>query len=380
VRWFGRFFRAFSTPLPAVVDTSWLNTLSVDLLGVPAIVRAVQLISGDSARLDLVVTRRDGSVVDGSPVLELLRGDSTGFLSGLELRRWLACSALTFGNGYAYIRRDMSTGEPIGLDPIDSNSVSVSIGANGPAYTVDQQPIDASFILHVRASTDPVNPWLGVSPIALCSRVLGTQAILDQVAEQLAKTGMVGKVAIEHPGPLTPTARAGMRSAWVDQHVGAEFTGIPAFFGEGMKVSQMAADAASRLLEAKRQGVEEVARAFGVPTQLLYQGEGRSQSEVAQAYTTHCLAPFCASIDAELTRKLLPMGQRIAHDLTPMTQGDYREAGRAYAQLVQVGVLAPNDVRRRIGLPPIAGMDTPAPVLSGVTPMQDQQQGAGNGP
>jgi hypothetical protein len=101
---------------------------------------------------------------------------------------------------------------------------------------------------------------------------------------------------------------------------------------------------------------------------LLGQGEGRSQPEVAQAYVTHCLAPFCAGIDAEFSRKLLPPGERITTDLVPITQGDFRTAGKAYAALVGIGVLAPNDARVRLGLPRIAGLDDPAPVISGITP------------
>jgi hypothetical protein len=81
-----------------------------------------------------------------------------------------------------------------------------------------------------------------------------------------------------------------------------------------------------------------------------------------------------AGIDRELTRKLLPPGQMLHTDLTPITIGDFRTAGRAYAQLVQVGVLAPNDARRRMGLEPWPGLDEPKPVISGVDPNQNNQQ------
>jgi HK97 family phage portal protein len=366
--WFGRFFYRSQAQTLISFTPLTLTTLSTDLLGCPAIVRAVNLISTDSARLDLTVTRRDGSIVKDSPVIDLLRGDSSSFLSGYEVRRWLAASALYFGNGYLFIRRDLRTGDPVALEPIDPSVVSVEIKGTQARYIIDRQVVDDSSIVHVRASTDPRSPWLGVSPIDQCSRVLGTQAILDQAIEELAKSGFVGKLAIEHPGPLTATARDSMRTKWAEQHSGADKLGFPAFFGEGMKVNQMAADAAARLMECKRLGVEEVARAFSVPAQLLGQGEGRSQPEVAQAYVTHCLAPFCAGIDAEFSRKLLPPGERITTDLVPITQGDFRTAGKAYAALVGIGVLAPNDARVRLGLPRISGLDDPAPVISGITP------------
>ena len=366
--WLGKFFRRPIAQTIISYTPLTFTTVSADLLGVPAIVRAVNLISTDSARLDLTVTRRDGSVVEDSPAVDLLYGNTASFLSGYEMRKWLATSALYFGNGYLLIRRDLRTGDPVALDPVDPSAVSVEIKGSEARYIVNNSVVDDSSLIHVRASTDPRSPWLGVSPIDQCSRVLGTQAILDQCIEELAKSGFVGKLAIEHPGPLTATARDSMRTKWAEQHSGADKLGFPAFFGEGMKASQMAADAASRLMDAKRMGIGEVARAFGVPPQLLYEGEGRSQPEIAQAYVTHCLAPFCAGIDAELSRKLLPPGERIKTDLVPITQGDFRTAGKAYAALIQVGALAPNDARVRLGLPRIAGLDDPAPVISGITP------------
>lgn len=366
--WLGKFFRRPIAQTIISYTPLTFTTVSADLLGVPAIVRAVNLISTDSARLDLTVTRRDGSVVEDSPAVELLYGNTASFLSGYEMRKWLATSALYFGNGYLLIRRDLRTGDPVALDPVDPSAVSVEIKGSEARYIVNNSVVDDSSLIHVRASTDPRSPWLGVSPIDQCSRVLGTQAILDQCIEELAKSGFVGKLAIEHPGPLTATARDSMRTKWAEQHSGADKLGFPAFFGEGMKASQMAADAASRLMDAKRMGIGEVARAFGVPPQLLYEGEGRSQPEIAQAYVTHCLAPFCAGIDAELSRKLLPPGERMKTDLVPITQGDFRTAGKAYAALIQVGALAPNDARVRLGLPRIAGLDDPAPVISGITP------------
>jgi HK97 family phage portal protein len=366
--WLGKFFRRPIAQTIISYTPLTFTTVSADLLGVPAIVRAVNLISTDSARLDLTVTRRDGSVVEDSPAVDLLYGNTASFLSGYEMRKWLATSALYFGNGYLLIRRDLRTGDPVALDPVDPSAVSVEIKGSEARYIVNNSVVDDSSLIHVRASTDPRSPWLGVSPIDQCSRVLGTQAILDQCIEELAKSGFVGKLAVEHPGPLTATARDSMRTKWAEQHSGADKLGFPAFFGEGMKASQMAADAASRLMDAKRMGIGEVARAFGVPPQLLYEGEGRSQPEIAQAYVTHCLAPFCAGIDAELSRKLLPPGERMKTDLVPITQGDFRTAGKAYAALIQVGALAPNDARVRLGLPRIAGLDDPAPVISGITP------------
>lgn len=355
-----------------VWDTSTISSLPRDLTGVPAIVRAIQLIAGDCARLPLEVVRRNGETVENSPALDLLTGDCCDYMSGYELRLWLRASALAIGNSCAFIHRDLSTGEPIRLEPLATDAVEMVADGTTPTYLLGGQPVDSMSILHFKALSDPISPWMGVSPIQQCNRVLNTQAILDQVAEEFAKSGMVGKLGIVHPGPLTAAARTAMRAAWVEQHGDSANSATPAFFGEGMTPAQLAADACTRMLEAKRLGVQEVARAFGVPPQLLYEGEGRAAFEVMQVYASSCLAGICAQEDAELTRKLVPAGQRIRHDLTPLTVGDYVTAGRAYAQLVQCGVASADDIRERLGLKPLGGeFAIPKPVISGITAQAD---------
>jgi HK97 family phage portal protein len=133
----------------------------------------------------------------------------------------------------------------------------------------------------------------------------------------------------------------------------------------------MAAD----VMAARAAGVREVASLFGVPAAMLDGSDARTQPEIAQFYA-NALSSWAASWMAEITSKLAAPGVRIGLDFSPITQGDFRTAGRAYAQLLQVGALAPNDVRRRLGFAPVDGMDIPAPVISGVTPQQDQQDGA----
>jgi phage portal protein BeeE len=152
--WLGKFFRRPIAQTIISYTPLTFSTVSADLLGVPAIVRAVNLISTDSARLDLTVTRRDGSVVEDSPAVDLLYGNTASFLSGYEMRKWLATSALYFGNGYLLIRRDLRTGDPVALDPVDPSAVSVEIKGSEARYIVNNSVVDDSSLIHVRASTE----------------------------------------------------------------------------------------------------------------------------------------------------------------------------------------------------------------------------------
>ena len=188
-----------------------------------------------------------------------------------------------------------------------------------------------------------------------------------------APTGLVGKVAFSHPGALQPAVRDAMRTAYMTQHGAAANSATPIFVGEGMKVEQLAQSMAKDVAAARAAGVKEVAALFGVPAAMLDMSDARTQPEIAQLYS-NALSAWSANWAAELTSKLAAPGTAVSFDFSPITQGDFRTAGRAYAQLLQVGALAPNDVRKRMGFAPWPGLDEPKPVISGVTPQQDAQQ------
>jgi HK97 family phage portal protein len=166
-----------------------------------------------------------------------------------------------------------------------------------------------------------------------------------------------------------------MRTAFMSQHGAATASATPVFVGEGMKIEPLVPTMASDMATLRANGVREVAALFGVPAAYLDASDARTQPEIAQQYVSACLEAWCCSWLSETTSKLARPGVRVGLDFSPVTQGDFRTAGRAYSQLVQVGCLAANDVRRRLGFPPVAGMDTPAPVISGVTPDPAAQDG-----
>lgn len=333
----------------------------------PAVQRCVGLIAGDVSRCPVVVRDTASAVVPDPSIEGLLGGQALGdSLTGRDLRRWMATEALLHGNAFAAIITD-SQGAPVALRPLSSGGVSMREDADGTVrWYYQQQEVEYAQLLHWKGLASPSNPYWGQSPLMAAATTVEAIASLEASYLAFARTGSYGKLGFTHPGALNPAVRDAMRTAFVSQHLSSSAAGTPIFVGEGMKIEQLAPTWGRDVSDARAAGNRVVASVFGVPAAYLDSSDARTQPEVAQFYVSGCLEVFASSWEAEITSKLCTPGTRAAFDWSPVTQGDFRTAGRAYAKLVEVGVLAPNDVRARLGFEPYPGLDEPKPVISGV--------------
>jgi HK97 family phage portal protein len=142
----------------------------------------------------------------------------------------------------------------------------------------------------------------------------------------------------------------------------------PLILREGMKAERISQETSTSNLESRRFSVQEIARAFGIPPEMLFQQGGgalASQSETARAYVDGGLSLWASVWSAEIERKLLQPGEYLRFDTDVLLRGNLRDAGMAFSKLVLAGVMSPNDARRRLGLYPIDGLDEPKVSMPG---------------
>jgi HK97 family phage portal protein len=179
-----------------------------------------------------------------------------------------------------------------------------------------------------------------------------------------------------------------IRDSAFEQVGGVYNAGKPLVLEEGMKadiISFSPADA--QFLEQRRLSNEDVARIFGVPPAVLGIGElptYGSAVEEARQLVGCCLAPLAARVEAALERDLLTEADRraglyIRHDLEGLLRGDMRARFEAYRIAREIGVLSPNDIRRRENEPAIENGDSYIQPLNyaplGSTPPAPQRDG-----
>lgn len=360
------FSRIFGFKNAAVVYVNGAPAVPPSIGTIPAVVRAIQLVSADLARLPFRVVDSEGRTVE-SNVTDLLNRDASRWQSGYEFKRFVTSCALTDGNGLALIRRD-SSGAIAELQPIPQGAAMSEITEDGLRYTVGNVTLNADQVLHVGAFPDPMNPAWFVSPIESCRYAMDLAADQDSAHRSLVRTGSMGKIAISHQGALSDQAVQAIRDAWATMHATPEGAARPLILREGMKAERISQETSSSNLESRRFSVQEIGRAFGIPPEMLFQQGGgalASQAETARAYADGAIAQWVAAWESEITRKMLPPGLRARFDTEILVRGSLRDAGNSYSKLVLAGVMSPNDARKRLGLDPIDGMDTPSVTMPG---------------
>ena len=340
---------------------------SPDPTTIPAVVRATQLIAADVARLPISIERADGTDVPDSPILELLNRESSRWQSAYEFRRYVTGNALTAGNGLAIIRRD-SEGAVVELQPAPSDAATVEMTAEGTFYQFGDARLAADQVLHIGCYPDPLNPAWFISPLDAADFSMRLAADQDAAHSALIKTGSMGKVAIKHPGALADESVEAIRDAWAKMHATADGASRPLILREGMTAERISQETATSNLDSRRVSVQEIARAFGVPPEMLFQQGGgalASQSETARAYADGAIAAWATAWESEITRKLCAPGEYARIDTRPITRGSLKDQGMAWSKLVLSGIASPNDAREAIGLEPMEGLDMPTVSMPG---------------
>ena len=361
---FARFF-GFKSGVAIYTRPEPIVSAPVD--AIPAVVRATQLISADIARLPISVLDSDGQTIPDHPVSMLMNREASRWQSGYEFRRYTTSVALTHGNGLALIRRS-SDGAIAELQPIPADAMSGEVTDDGAIYRIGSTVLNQDQILHVGCYPDHLNPCWFRSPLEMARHAMQLAADEDGAHAALVKTGSMGKIAISHPGAMSDQTVQAIRDAWMTMHATADGASRPLILREGMKAEKISQETSSSMLDSRRFSVQEIARAFGVPPEMLFQQGGgalSSQAETARAYADGAIAAWASAWESELQRKLCAPGERVHIDTTPITRGNLRDQGMAFSKLVLAGIMSPNDARHYLGLPPIDGLDTPTVSMPG---------------
>ncbi len=343
----------------------------------PAVVRATQLISADLARLPFHVVDSDGQLVD-SPITQLMTRDASRWQSGYEFRRYITACALESGNGVALIRRD-SSGAVAELQPMPTNAISSEMTEDGVIYKLAGTTLSSDQVLHLGCYPDPLRPDWFIGPMDAARAAFNLAADQDAAHSALIRSG--GKISISHPGAMSDQTVQAIRDAWQTMHATPDGASRPLILREGMKAEKIS-ESTSNVLESRRFSIQEVARAFGIPPEMLYQQGGgalASQSETARAYVDGALAQWVSAWESEITRKLCRPGEHARLDVDVLLRGNMRDAGMALSKLVLAGIMSGNDARHRLGLPPQEGLDdAKVSMPGGMSAVQGDNAGEGN--
>ena len=201
----------------------------------------------------------------------------------------------------------------------------------------------------------------GVSRVEALKNNFGLAIALENYASRFFGAGTHTSGVIEFPGNLTADQAKNLQEAFDSRHRGWQRAHKTAILSGGAKyVPTTSENDKAQFIEARKFAVEEIARAFRVPSSMMNIEGSFTYASVEQqnlAFVTHCLRPIIQKLESAFS----PLMSRtqggenafIKFNLDGLLRADIQNRMNAYSTGLQAGFLTVNDVRRLEDLRPI---------------------------
>ena len=339
-----------------------VTEISIEWL--PAVQRALNLISSDVARLPMriVSSTSDGSKIEQhGPTSKLLNDWPTQALHSHAWRRHIVREYLVHGNAFCYIQKS-GRGEPLQLVPLDSGSVSLDWSDGTLVYVhTELGRLAPSEVLHFRMPGGP-HGLCGNGLLVNGREALSQMRSQQRVAASVAANTVQPRVVLKHPGKLSEQVAAQAKSKFMQTFSG-NGSGGTVLLQDGMSVETLSVKVTDLdFIATCAFSIGEVSRLTGVPLTMLSELSHSTFSNVVElnrSYIDTCLSMHLSMISAEIRAKLLPTTRYLEFDTTVLTRGTLGDQVAAWGKALEIGVLTRNEMRTRLGLNPIEGLDAP---------------------
>jgi HK97 family phage portal protein len=383
------------TPISGGIQSyvsSWAwtgKTISPDnAMEAPTVYACVRLISQTLARMPWQVLRNsaDGASNDVThPVYQLLNGEANEDMTSFVFREAQISDCLLYGNSFAFINRNPA-GTPIGMERLRPDLMYMMRDqANQPYYQywtgkadekaseeIKQRKFRPYDILHIVGPS--ADGMLGEAAIHRMRDLIGMELELQEFTSRFFSQNCRPAGVLSMPGRLSAEGANRLREAFNRVHSGAQGAGKIAILEEGLKFEAISTNAKDSDLDSMKKFCrQQIAAAFNVPSHRVGDNDGVSYSSAEQAnavFVQSTLAGWAARLEQEVNRKLIKRGDdvttRISFD--DLLRGDMSTRFSAYAVAVTNGILTPNEIRAREGLPAVEGGESIRLPLNTSTP------------
>ncbi|MCX2696178.1 phage portal protein [Ochrobactrum chromiisoli] len=341
----------------------------------PTLFRCLSLISSDISKMRIRYVVEDSnniwSEVEHPEISPLLRNPNQ-FQNRIQFFESWMLSKLAHGNTYILKRRS-TAGKIVSLYILDPNRVKVLISTDGSVYyqlqrddlagqSADSVTVPASEIIHDRWNTI-FHPMVGLSPITAggLAALQGLQ-IQKSSAKFFGNGSMPGGI-LSAPGAIDEENAKRLKDFWENNYTGNN-AGKIAVLGDNLKYESLAMNALdSQLIEQLRWSAETICSVMGVPPHKVGVGQAPSFNNVEaldQQYYSQCVQIHIEGIELCLDGGFdCEVGEGTEFDLSDLFRMDSATLIKTEADAVKAGIKSPNESRRVLNLPPVAGGATP---------------------
>lgn len=336
-------------------------------LGLTAVYRAVQIISGTIAQLPLHTYR---STSDGQRVKVPSWIDDPGAPMGVTRFEWLqtlVAHLLLHGNAFG-LKIYNGAGAIVGMQLIHPSLVGVEDDSTdlrpfGRKFTISVDGQSKHFteqdITHFRSmNTDGL---LGLSMIAACRNTIGTSIAADKAAGRMFSNGLLLGGVVSIPDEMDEDQAKEIQAGIQNRMAGTAHAGDIAVINRALEFKSWTMSAEdAQFIESRKFQVEEIARMTGVPKVLLAEDGastwGSGIAELIRGFQRFTLTNWTTGIEQTLSR-LLPNPRFAEFDYAGLLAPDHAQVVANLEVELRTGLLTLNEARRILNRPPLPGGD-----------------------
>lgn len=274
--------------------------------------------------------------------------------------QFVVMTLLLYGNGNAVVRPVTENGYLRKLEPISGDRVTfMPIGYDRYKILIDGISYDPEDLIHVPYNPDRTYPWKGrgvtVSLREVANNLKQAQATTKGFLQSKWKPSVIVKV-----DAMTDefSGKAG-RKKLIDDYLSTDESGAPWIIpADQFSVEQIRPLSLNDLAISDTMEIDKrtVAAVLGVPPFLL--GVGEYRKEAWNAFVQNTVRPIAIALQQELTKKLIMNPNwYLRFNTLSLLDWDLSTIASVYGSLSDRGFVTGNEVRDRIGMSPMDGLD-----------------------
>src|SRR5665213_968880 len=328
---------------------------------------AIMVISSDLSSLRRSIYQRmpDGSIREAfeHPYYDLICNSPNPTMTSVGYRGAELASALGWGNGYTFIRRDRGA-RAIGLQLLPSGrTAAVMLDGKFMFATTATKDGSVSYIdpqnmLHLLGFS--LDGMTGLSPIQQCKNAFGLAMAAEKFGAQFFGNGARATGVLTHPNALEDEAYKNLKNS-LNEQISGQNALRPLILEEGMKWEQVSiAPNDAQFLETRQFQRSEIAALYRVPMHLLQDLQRSTNNNIEHQsldYIRYSLRPWAVRIEQEINLKLLTGTYYCEHDFNDFQRGDFASQTTGLATLRAAGYFTVNDGLRALRMNTIPASD-----------------------
>ncbi len=266
---------------------------------------------------------------------------------------------LLYGKGNSVVFPHTSQGYLGSLEPISASQVGFIPDGRGYQILIAGTPHDPDNLLHFVHNPDPHFLWKGRGIVTTLKDVAHNLKQAAATERGFMESKWKPSIIVKVDAMIDEFSDSAGRRKLLDEYLKTSEAGepwlIPAdqFEVEQVRPLSLADLAIADVVELDKRTVASV---IGVPPFIL--GVGSYNKDEWNAFINNTVRPLAQTIEQELTRKLLISPKMYWHfNVASLYSYDLKTTASVYSDLYVRGIVKGNEVRDKIGMEPIDGLD-----------------------